>query len=156
MSTIMRNEASDATTLVVVWSEHLRQFVWTHWVTLTPTNPYCSPLALWREFRNVFIRRLAHAARHAIPWVAALERSPGGVFHIHALIGGTEGLLDADVKELWTMGRSDAHRYDRNRGAARYLAKTLYLPDETWARYDCSREMPARYAGDSESPAATY
>jgi len=71
-----------------------------------------------------------------------MERSPGGVFHLHALIASTETLSEGAVRSAWRLGVADARVYDANRRAAWYLSKSLHLPDETWLRFDCSRRWP--------------
>ena len=123
---------------------YLHQFAWSHWVTLTPRFPDCHPRRLVEAFKDRFIRKLAKAAQHPVTWFYVMERSQGRVYHLHALLGGTETLSAERVRQSWELGISQVARYSPFGGASRYLVKTLWQPDEQWEHFDLSRRMPAR------------
>jgi hypothetical protein len=132
----------NAASISDAWGQHLHQFRWSHWVTLTPRSQTHSADALWTAFRDGFVRRVAWYARGSTPWVAAMERGNGGLLHLHALVANTESVACEVVKDAWTLGLQRVDRYDPNGRAAWYLSKELYLPDGTWPRFHCSRLMP--------------
>ena len=122
--------------------DYLAGYEWDHWVTLTPSRPSCGPNPLAATFERRFIRKLERAAQHHLCWARALERSPAGIFHVHALLAGTRNIREAYITSAWDLGKADVERYDPQQGAAWYLAKTYGQPSEYWERFDCSRHMP--------------
>jgi hypothetical protein len=128
------------------FGDHVASYDWNHWMTGTPASPTYSPGALERHFKRKFVRRVEQRTERRVEWVSVVERSPGGVFHVHAVIAGT-ATLDVDhVRDCWTLGRVDVERYDPTRGAAWYLSKQYGEVSEHWERFDLSRYMPPRRA----------
>lgn len=120
----------------------IAEFVWHHWVTLTPSDPSCSPEKLTTAFETRFIRRLEGRAQRGVRWVRGTELSPGGILHIHAVLYGTGSLADTDVGKCWDLGRCQIERYDEARGGAFYLCKDYGTPNTFWERIDLSRKLP--------------
>jgi hypothetical protein len=129
--------------LTAAWGNHIHSFLWDHWVTLT-SRFNAGPIVLATEFRNGYIRRLGWHAKQPITWYATFERSPAGIFHIHALIAGTDELTCATVAGAWKLGRTDVDKYDGARAASWYMSKTVHLADEYWPRAEMSRREPPR------------
>ena len=137
--------------LALVLGDDLAGYNWNHWQTLTPRWINCSPDALWRGFRR-YVRNLERAAQQRVCWVATVERSPAGIFHVHALTAGTGRLTDDYLARRWKLGRADVERFDPKRGGAWYTVK-LYAAtaaDDEWLAYDLSRHLPRRRAAINE------
>jgi hypothetical protein len=134
--------AGDAAFLAA-YGNHVRDYAWDHWATMTPRFE-ARPYFLWKEFNNGFVRRLGWHAKQSVTWYAALERSPAGIYHIHALLAGTGALTCATVAAAWKLGRTDVDEYDPALGAPWYMTKTVHRPDEDWSRADMSRREPPR------------
>ncbi|MDB4912583.1 MAG: hypothetical protein JWM95_227 [Gemmatimonadetes bacterium] len=122
--------------------EHFASFNWAHVCTLTPKVHDCTPRSLAREFERGFIRRLERSAQRRVCWVRALERSPGGIFHLHALVAGTQCLQEKAIERKWKLGLAHVRRYDRTRGAAWYIVKSYGDERATWESLEVSRHMP--------------
>jgi hypothetical protein len=135
------------------WGQHLHQYDWSHFVTLTPRFPDYSAERLVRGFRDGFIRRLAHVIQGPIPWFYALERSPAGVFHLHALLARAERASIAQVRAAWQLGFTDAGIYDPPRRGAWYVTKTLGLPPAGFERWDASSRLPRKRRRDTQEAA---
>lgn len=126
------------------FGDFLDRYEWHHWATLTPSSVDCSPLTLTREFCNGFVRRVAWAARGPLGWFYSLERGGAGVYHLHAIISGTEHVSTRVVQSAWKIGHSRIERFDALQGACWYLSKGLgheQLQLETW---DMSTRLGAR------------
>jgi len=133
-----------ARSLPAAWSEYLARYHWDHWVTLT-FAPYCP-----RQLGGGVClgpARLGparpgpppdYAHREFQRWVACVEGCGGepvwwfrgdelgerlGRLHLHALVGGTGGLLEASLGREWGAGFSLVKRYDPALGAAHYITK---------------------------------
>ena len=126
------------------FGDHVASFDWDTWITGTPASPMYSPGAVERHFKRKFIRRLEQVAQRRVDWVSVIERSPGGVFHIHAVLAGTADTAIDRVQKCWTLGIVEAERYDPTRGAAWYLSKQYGQPSEHWERFDLSYHMPTK------------
>lgn len=135
--------AADAA-VVQAWGEHLHSFRWAHFATLTPEFPDTSAEKLELHFRDHFIRNLARATQRPVPWFYAMERSGGGVLHLHALLANTERLTVAELRQSWALGFTVIKRYSSKRAAAWYAAKSLHLANDGWERWDISRRVPGR------------
>jgi hypothetical protein len=136
--------AVGAAAVVSAWGEHLQSFRWAHFGTLTPEFPDTSAGKLESHFRNHFIRNLARAARRPVPWFYAMERSEGGVLHMHTLLANTEALTIVEMRQCWTLGFTEITRYSARGAAAWYAAKTLDRSNDERERWDVSRRVPAR------------
>lgn len=145
---------ADHRRLTQAWAEHAGSFEWDHWMTLTPRFFDCAASALVDEFKARFIRTVALLAQRPIPWLYACERSPGGVFHLHALVSGTAHLTGSEMRHAWRLGISHVERYDGQRGAAAYLTKTLNLAPTDWERWDFSKRTPPRRVISAVFPAS--
>lgn len=142
----MRSRDKDeaiAAEVVTAWGEHLASFEWAHMATLTPRFPDTRPERLARDYQQKFIRNVARAVGRSVPWFYAMERSRGGVFHLHALLGNTESLDVRELRREWEGGISKITRYSSTGAAAWYVAKTLDRPNDRWERWDASRRTPA-------------
>lgn len=139
-----RDKGPSPSQVAEAWGEDLHQYEWSHFAVLTPRFPDCSADRLVREFRNVFIRRLAHSAQGSIPWFYSVERSAGGIFHLHALLARTEQATIAHIRAAWRLGISDVSIYDTSRQGAWYVTKTLGLPWAGFERWDASRRLPRK------------
>lgn len=137
-------EVEDAA-VVSAWGEHLHSFRWAHFATLTPTFPDISAAKLERQFHNHFIRNLARAIGRPVPWFYAMERSSGGVLHVHALLANTEALPVAELRRHWTLGFTEIERYSFTGAAAWYAVKELRRSNESWERWDVSPRLPPRW-----------
>lgn len=125
-----------------VLGDHLAPLGWSHIVHLTPARIDCSHLRIDRFFRHRFIRKLERAAQNPVRWVRGLERSPGGVLHIHALLSGTTNLDDAYVEAAWELGKAQARQYDPARRGAWYVVKSYVLPEAPWEHVEFSARRP--------------
>ena len=135
--------------LVKSFGDYVADFRWCHWFTGTPASLNCSPHRLKAFFEGVFVRRLEHGAQQRVCWIHSIERSPGGIFHVHAVMSGTDRLVTSYIAKRWSFGRADVDLYDPTRGAAWYLAK--YYGDDRahWEQFDCSWRMPERVGRDA-------
>lgn len=124
------------------WAELLRRYEWDHWATLTPRFAECSARALEAEFVKLE-RRLAFCAMHRILWIYMMERSPGGVLHIHVLLYGTASLTPEEIRRQWKLRATHAEVFVPERGGAQYLAKDLHLDNDVWDTFRCSTRLPA-------------
>ncbi len=133
-----------ATSLAAAWGEYLAPYDWNHWLTLTfasprppdlggpvrlgparpgPERPGPSPDYAHREFGR-FVRRLEDRGGGPVWWFRGDELGERlGRLHLHALLGGTGGLLESSVGREWQAGFSVVKRYDPALGAAHYLTK---------------------------------
>jgi len=118
------------------WASFLRSVRWSHFVTLTVSEPV-SVDRLRREFVAGFVRRLAQVAQRRLGWFYVIE--PGADaqrHHVHALLAHTEPLRIPQLQRAWKLGITDISAYDPQRGAAGYVSKYLAgNPDH----YDVSR-----------------
>lgn len=112
------------------WGDFLSMYDWSHWVTVTPPYHEFTARELWAEFEHGYIRRLAFENRARVTWFAACELSPGGVYHIHALLGGASTLQIDIVAGAWTRGRVSAAVYNPSQRGAWYAGKTAHLEHE--------------------------
>ena len=110
-------------TLRKAWGEWLAEKEWDHFATLTFTHPNSS-WAARREFRR-WIRRLEQRAQRRVSWFFVAEKGAAETLHLHALVCGTRRLPDSMLADAWSNGRCDVSAYDRQRGAAHYLAKQI-------------------------------
>lgn len=137
--------SSNEQQLFKAWVEFLGGYVWNHAIALT-TRWGGTPERVEAEFRKRFAPNLARMAQHGVSWFFALEDRVGGHPHLHALLGGTDGLTAKQVQQAWKAG------YSRPRvlhveiladaeAAARYAVKSLgRFPDH----YDLSRRWIPR------------
>jgi hypothetical protein len=130
--------------------QNLLQWAW--FVTITIPNLRERPSAL-AQVRG-YLRDLECAARRAIGWALVVELSPLALcYHAHILIAGVSNLHRTFWwrKAFQRFGRSEVRPFDRDRGAAHYLAKNavngsrrIYLgggllpPPETGSRKSVS------------------
>ena len=118
-----KSRRESVATLRKAWGEWLAEKDWDHFATLTFTHPNSS-WAARREIRR-WIRRLEQRAQCRVDWFFVAEKGAAGTLHLHALVGGTSGLPDSMLVEAWRNGRGDVSTYDRQRGAAHYIAKQI-------------------------------
>ena len=118
-----RLESENFRTLKAAWSEYLDNYRWSRFVTLTFTHAP-SPDTARRSFLK-WVRRIEQRAGTGLDWFFALEASPAGRLHVHALVGSTAPVAMHDFKGAWTFGRADVQRYDPFRGARAYLVKEM-------------------------------
>ncbi len=133
-----------ARSLAAAWGEYLAPYDWDHWLTLTfapprpphlggpvrlgparpgPERPGPPPDYAHREFGR-FVQRLEDCGSEPVWWFRGDELGERlGRLHLHALLGGTGGLLDASLAREWRAGFSLVKRYDPALGAVHYLTK---------------------------------
>lgn len=113
---------------------------WSHFVTLT-TRFELGSERLKREFRNGYIRRLAHITQAPVTWAVFIEfRRPHHHPHIHALLGATERVPVRELERAWERGDTRARVYDPTRRAAFYVCKSVLVTPNDW---DISRSLPS-------------
>ena len=115
----------------------LSGFSWDTWVTGT-TYPGTPETTTERHLRR-FLRWLTQRAQRRIAWAYVVQRSPGGIWHIHALVWTQAALSPKQVAETWRFGRPQAEAYDPRRGASHYLARDTGSGRWWW---DVSSHMP--------------
>ena len=129
------------------WTEHLGQYEWSHFATLTTRFPMTA-VQLRREFEYGYVRRLARIAQGAVPWFCVVEHGATGTAHVHALLACTETLGIEQMRAAWRLGFTHVEAYDWRRGAAFYLTKELEAGDGDASahepEYDVSRRQPSR------------
>lgn len=135
------DSAIDPSRLRQAWSEYLRGFAWDHFATLTFART-TTPEGARRAFVQVWHRVVARLAQRPVPYFFVVERGGGGMWHIHALLSGTQHVPLDGLESAWKRyGRADIQPYDPMRGAAFYLTKSL--PDPASAEhYDVSKRLP--------------
>ena len=133
-----------ARSLAAAWGEYLAPYAWNHWLTLTfaplrpphlggavclgparagPLRPGPPPDYAHREFRR-WVHRLECRGGEPVWWFRGDELGERlGRLHLHALLGGTGGLLESSLDREWRAGFSLVKRYDPALGAAHYLTK---------------------------------
>lgn len=129
------------TRIPTAWGDFLRQFAWTHYVTLT-SKDLVTPERLVRKFLQTFVRGLASATQDAVPYFYAIEphvRSDAP--HLHALVGGTDAVTVRQLERWWDLGFTRIAPYDATRGGAYYVSK---LVDRFPDHYGLSRRLPTR------------
>jgi hypothetical protein len=107
------------------WGCWLGSKQWTHFGTLTLTHEGTAE-ALKRQFKR-WIRRLEQRSQGRVGWFVAIERSPGGLLHAHALVHGA-ALSVTDLRKAWPAGRIDLREYDARLGAVYYVTKEMAGP----------------------------
>ncbi len=168
-----------ARSLATAWGEYLQPYDWNHWITLTfaphrrrhrggvvrrgPPRPGAArpgppPDYAHREFAR-FVGRLEDCGGEAVWWFRGDELGERlGRLHLHALLGGTGGLLDASLGREWRAGFSLVKPYDPALGAAHYLTKyaTKGLADYDvsggWPRAPLQRRLPFSEEGVQQAP----
>lgn len=83
------------------WGDYIRRYRWDAIGVFSPRFPEYSPGRLHKDFEDGFIRRLAQHAGYRCQWMRVIERSKGGVFHIHAFVAGTSALTIAAIRSHW-------------------------------------------------------
>lgn len=157
-------------TLAGAWGKWLEDYDWSHWCTLTfrRYEPRSAPgLAAPKPFKprpgpppdyahrsfDRFARRLANKAVQRVWWFRGDELGPQlGRLHLHALVGGTEGLLPETLRSCWREGFSFIDIYDPELGAAHYLTKYV---SKDLADYDLSGGLRARGSREPRLELAT-
>jgi len=103
------------------WGDFLNQYVWAHFVTLTTEVAMSAD-----RLRHEFVSRLTCATQRRVPYSWVVERGLAGMrLHLHALVAGTASLETPQLQWAWKAGRAKIEAYDRARGVAHYLAKTI-------------------------------
>lgn len=129
------------------WADHLGQYEWTHFVTVTTRLPH-TPRQLKRAFEHGYVRRLTRITQGPVPWFCVVENGAHGSAHLHALLAQTERLHVDQLRAAWKLGHTHAEPYEDRRGAAYYLTKEMAAGTErgvlTEAEYDVSARQPAR------------
>jgi len=141
---LQNDKATSASGLAAAWGPYLGDYAWNHWLTLTfapprpahlggrvplgparprPARPGPPPDYAHREFAR-FVRRLECCGADPVWWFRGDELGERlGRLHLHALLGGTGGLLESTLGRQWRAGFSVVKRYDPALGAAHYLTK---------------------------------
>ncbi len=155
--------------LAAAWGEYLAPYAWDHWLTLTFAPPRPPDLGgpvrmgparpgrerpgpppdyAHREFGR-FVDRLKSRARVPVWWFRGDELGERlGRLHLHALLGGTGGLLESSLGREWRAGFSLVKRYNPALGAVHYLTKyaTKGLADYDvsggWCRQPLQPRLP--------------
>lgn len=123
-------------TAVGVW---LRDYEWNHWVTLTVARRW-PPDRLGKAFVEEFVRYATKVSQGPVAYSFVIEGGAvGDQAHLHCLLHGTASIPVARLETAWRHGRASAEVYDRQRGAAYYMAKEI---GGRVLDYDCSHRMP--------------
>jgi len=104
------------------WGTWLSRFQWDHFVTFT-FDHQPSAASAKRQFAR-WLSRLEQRTQRELSWFCVIERSPAGLVHVHALVGGTAGLSLAVLRALWR-GHSAVRRYDSRKAGAYYVTKCV-------------------------------
>lgn len=139
--------------LADVYAEWLESFQWDHWMTLTfgpylppespglgppkppPPRPGPPPDFGHRAFDR-YMNDLRRRVRAPLWWFRGDEfGAQGGRLHLHALVGGTDGLSLETLRNAWRPGFSFIKPYDPALGATHYVAKYVV---KDLADYDIS------------------
>ena len=105
------------------WVDLLSRYRFTWFTTLTFRDPPKSYSAI--NHFNAFIRGIQHKEKVHIGYYVGLEFSKLGTVHLHALMGGLQGVR-RDKWWLWWYTRYGACRiepYDCKLGASHYVTK---------------------------------
>jgi hypothetical protein len=126
----MRNVIKGRETLLHAWANFLsRVATWSFWGTLTLRGAH-SRERLMAEFPR-YIRRLEQRAGAAVKWFIVVERGRSfGRWHLHFLLA-CDRLRGDGIRESWSLGKSDVHKYDSAKGALYYIAKFVDDPEAT-------------------------
>jgi hypothetical protein len=117
-------------TLIEEWHGLTVRYCWDHFVTLTFAVP-ASPERAHRTF-NEYIRKLTSVACGPVGWVYVVDRGRSDRVHLHALLAGTTGLCEFDMKRFWRHGKQvDIRVYDEQQGAAKYIVAKIGTLDGT-------------------------
>ena len=115
----------------------LTRFAWDHWATLTtPIGVSKDQTLRWRATN---VRWLEQRAQQRVDAFWKLERSPGGMWHVHTLLYGTGRIAASEIEATWKFGRAQADLYRHDLGAAHYLARGTAGEFIDW---DAPRRMP--------------
>lgn len=129
----------------------LREFEWSHWVTLTVAGRW-SPQRLEQAFVDEFVRFATKVSQGPVPYAFSIESGAlGDNPHVHALLCGTEHLRSDRLAQAWRHGRATVEVYDAQRGSTHYLAKGI---GSKALSYDWSRRMPPLVADLAKRAAA--
>jgi len=82
------------------WTTFLRQFTWDHVGTFTFPFTKCSADLATRRFEH-WANGLCRVTQGAVHWAAFPEPTHEGVFHLHALLGGTTRLSVEQMERRW-------------------------------------------------------
>lgn len=127
----MQNDEQTKTNLRSAYGDYLRRsFHWTHFITLTFSEPP-SVLGAWREFHR-WIERAKLTRYENITWFAAIEQNDDGSRHLHAVVSMARPSCK-QLGALWYAGYSQIHPYDASRPGVHYVTKSL---NESDAEYD--------------------
>ena len=118
------------------WASLLRTCEWDHYVTLTIR--WSVPADAAEAYFRRWARRVEQRAQCRLDWFLVLEHSFAGHVHIHALVNNTGVLRSRELAAAWSWGWTRIVRYDRRRGAARYVSKNLDKPN---VRYEISPRL---------------
>ena len=125
--------------MIAAWGCWLNGFHWDHFATLTFVTPRSLEAA--RHSFSRWVRRLEQRAQQAVMWFYVAEHGSAGLIHVHALVDGTRGLADKDLKSAWMCGRAEAAVFDRRLGATHYVTKSVGSDP---IDYDISRSLRRR------------
>jgi hypothetical protein len=117
------------------WGEHLNQYQWSVFATLT--NGWgASRERLSREFRR-FTHRLQRQEKTNISWFYVIEGGSTMLSHIHALIYAPS-LNTGVIASQWRVGLTHVRRYEQRLRVGHYMTKQILGTNE----YDLSPTMP--------------
>lgn len=125
--------AQDPKKLARAWANYLGDYAWTHFITHTFESEVTVEGAK-RTFQG-WVRRIVRYSRGRVPWFAMVERSPGGLVHVHSFVH-VRALGPVALQEAWFAGRCQALVYDAKLGARFYITK--YIACGCGDHYDLS------------------
>ena len=121
------------------WGGFLDRYEWTYFSTLTFERPPSADSAA-RAF-GLWVRRIESVGCQRVSWVYFVERSRAGTIHLHSLLNTPPRITAETLDYWWTGGWNEHSPYDRNRGAAAYIAKEMNTT--RLEEYDISAKLKA-------------
>lgn len=102
---------------------------------VTPTFLYPRSGAASRRAAQGFIDRISRSAGPDFSWYWVAERSPTGLWHLHALLECAGTLTVGEVAACWRedrgrRGRIDVRRFNPALGGCHYVTKSIGLGED--------------------------
>lgn len=129
------------------WARLFERYQWDHVAHLTFGFGKCSIELAMNRFEN-WINGLGSLTQGPTAWVVVPEETYRGLYHLHALLGGTRRLDDRQMKTRWKRRNGRFLRIDpyRDGGTAeRYLTKRI---SQRFSEARMSRHFIVRASAD--------
>lgn len=107
----------------------IREETWDLFCTLTFREEVTEAAAVV-EFERRFVPRLQQRSQGRLAYIAVAARNHAdGRVHIHALVRFVHPHPPSKTADAWRAGQAKVKIYDPCRGASRYIARHVALPD---------------------------